>query len=74
MKTCKGCKWAEWNRTASGRLHPNGGGRCTFQVKIPVLPQAFYWIGGEPRPMGGQINRKEEHKDHCAYYAPETPQ
>jgi hypothetical protein len=34
------------------------------------LPQAFYWIGrSHPHPCGGHINRREELKDHCVYYA-----
>lgn len=26
--TCAGCKFAEWDRTASGALHPKGAGKC----------------------------------------------
>lgn len=70
MKTCNGCKWAEWQKTASGKLHPSGEGRCTFVIKMPVLPMAFYYAGETnkrevPRPYGGEINRRRELRDHC---------
>lgn len=70
MKTCAGCKYAEWVRTKSGRLHPSGAGRCAFPVKPQVLPAAFYYIH-PPKPLGGQITRREEWADHCPCYAPE---
>ncbi len=70
MKTCNGCKYAEWNKTAAGRLHPSGDGKCCYEYKVPPLPAALYWLGGEPRPSGWLINRREEHKDHCPYWCP----
>jgi hypothetical protein len=69
MKSCTNCKYAEWKKTASGRLHPSGDGRCQFTYKLPPLPQSMYWIGS-PSPCGGHINRKNDLKDHCVYYAP----
>lgn len=74
MKSCNDCIFADWKRTASGRLHPSGDGRCKKVIKIPELPQSFYWLGmrDSPRPDGGYINRREELKDHCVYYTP-TP-
>ena len=68
MKSCVGCKYAEWDKTASGRLHPSGGGRCTYPFKIPPLPQSMYFIS-TPMACGGNINRKSELPDHCAYYS-----
>jgi hypothetical protein len=70
VKTCNGCKYAEWNKTAAGRLHPSGDGKCGYPYKIPPAPMAFYFIGGTPVPCGGFINRKRELKDHCAYWCP----
>jgi hypothetical protein len=32
---CANCKFAEWDKTASGRLHPSGGGLCKWTVSIP---------------------------------------
>lgn len=70
MKNCTECKYAEWNVTATGRLHPSGDGWCKYPFKAPELPQAFYWIcRGDPQPCGGHINRRQELKDHCVYYA-----
>jgi len=68
MKSCRDCKYAEWDRTSKGRLHPSGSGRCTFKVKVPPLPASMYWIG-TTKPAGGYINRQGELLEHCAYYA-----
>lgn len=74
MKNCTHCKYAQWDRTATGRLSPTGAGRCGYEYKLPPLPQAMYWgwsIGtAGPKPAGGRINRREELKEHCAYWAP----
>lgn len=66
MKYCDDCKWAEWKRTANGRLHPDKTGRCIFEIKIPVLPLAFQW---EPIIGGGYIERKRELRNHCPTWA-----
>lgn len=68
MKNCLHCKYAEWNKTASGRLHPSGDGKCGYQYKMPPLPQSMHFIS-EPKPYGGRINRKDALKDHCVYYS-----
>jgi hypothetical protein len=67
MKTCKGCKYADWKLTAAGRLHPSGDGRCTYQVSVPVIPASMYFLG-TPSPCGGHINRKREFNNHCPIY------
>ncbi|MDY6857327.1 MAG: hypothetical protein SWO11_22015 [Thermodesulfobacteriota bacterium] len=73
MKKCNDCKFAEWNRTKTGRLHPSGDGQCKYPYKVPQLPGAFYWIGRfGPKPYGGFINRRKELKEHCAYYMAHT--
>lgn len=73
MKTCKGCKWAEWKKTSAGNLHPSGDGACTFPIKLPVTPLAFRWGWAEkpPTPYGGRITRRIDFKDHCPCYTPE---
>jgi hypothetical protein len=68
MKTCVGCKYADWVTTASGRLHPSGYGRCTYVWKAPALPQAF-WFLTEPRLSAGYISRREDLADHCVYWS-----
>jgi len=37
---CDGCKFANWKRTSNGRLHPDGSGKCKWQVKIALPPSA----------------------------------
>ena len=69
MKNCNGCKYAEWKRTDAGRLHPSGDGKCTYEWKMPPLPQAMFFAGFKPRLLGGYISRKRELPDHCAYFA-----
>ena len=71
MIDCTHCKYAEWHRTATGRLHPSGEGKCKFVFRLPLLPQSMYWLT-VPSPFGGWINRKKELNDHCAYYAQVT--
>ena len=70
MKNCTDCKHALWYTTATGRLHPGGGGFCKYPYKIPALPAAFYWMSNRAdAPLGGHINRREDLKNHCCYYA-----
>lgn len=72
MKNCTDCKHAQWDRTAAGRLHPSGAGRCGYEYKVPPLPAAWRWIlGGAPRVIGGHINRRRELDEHCPYFARE---
>lgn len=73
MKICLHCKHAKWNKTATGRLHPSGDGRCIYPWKMPQIPACMYWIGVSPSPTGGYITRKSDRKDHCVYFAREEP-
>ncbi len=68
MKSCVGCCHANWKKTAAGKLHPSGDGRCGYVYKVPQLPASMYFINGEPKPAGGLINRREELNDHCPYF------
>jgi hypothetical protein len=38
MKNCTNCTYADWKKTAAGKLHPSGYGKCTNAVKLPKLP------------------------------------
>jgi hypothetical protein len=67
MKSCLGCCYADWKRSKNDALHPSGEGKCTFQVKIPQLPNSRYWIG-QPCIGGGYINRKERFEKDCPFY------
>lgn len=68
MKTCQGCKYAAWKRTASGRLHPDKSGRCTKEVKIPALPACQSWLGCGPKASFPYIERGVYFETHCPYY------
>lgn len=68
MKNCTDCKWAKWQRTKAGKLHPSGQGECTKNFIPPVLPAAFFWSSFINAPCGGLINRRQDHDDHCPYY------
>ena len=68
MKNCTDCKYAEWQKTATGRLHPSGDGLCAYPYVMPALPASMYWIG-KTHPSGGAINRKKDLSDHCAYFS-----
>jgi hypothetical protein len=68
MKNCTDCKHALWERTAAGKLHPSGDGKCQYPWKMPELPAALYWLR-RPEPSGGFINRRRDNAEHCAYWA-----
>jgi len=71
MKNCTDCKHADWKKTAAGKLHPSGDGKCkmAFVYTLPPLPASMYWhTTNEPKPCGGFINRRSDLKDHCTYY------
>jgi len=67
---CMTCKFAEWQKTAAGKLHPSGDGRCKWIYPLVRLPVGMYWVGGELRPSGGNINRRDEWQQ-CPQYQPE---
>lgn len=69
MKECKGCKYADWKRTETGRLHPSGDGRCKYPYKVPELPASMYWIPRAPVQSGGHISRHQQLDGHCVYFS-----
>lgn len=64
QNSCLECKYADWKRTANGRLHPSGDGKCMYEVITPKLPKAksFFY---NPTLLGGEINRKDEFYVDC---------
>jgi hypothetical protein len=67
VKDCTNCIYADWRRTASGRLHPSGDGKCGKVITIPQIPPCYYWFD-KPRLAGGYINRRKELSEHCPFY------
>jgi hypothetical protein len=68
---CETCKFAEWKRTANGRLHPDKSGKCTRLIAHPLdfrVPAAFYWHS-VPNPLGGYIQRGEKDRSKCIFKA-----
>ena len=39
--TCKTCKWAKWQLTASGNIRRGSSGVCTYVVQVPLVPVCF---------------------------------
>jgi hypothetical protein len=70
MNTCLNCKFALWKRTAAGKLHPDGMGRCSYVIPSRVIPSAFY-IFGSDMPSGGSIDRSRLHEDCPTWEAKE---
>ncbi len=65
MSTCLDCKFADWKRTASGRLHPKGEGMCRHVWQPPPISAAYcfgFGIRDIPRPRWGQITRKTPYR------------
>jgi len=77
MNSCLNCKFAEWRRTANGRLHPDQTGRCRWVMPDIKIPSAFYWNGfigrkEVPAPCGGGfIERDLPHADCPTWEAKE---
>jgi hypothetical protein len=57
--SCNNCKYADWEKTKNGSLHPNKQGKCKFVWTPPPLPKAYSFPGfnGYPSPSGGWIDR-----------------
>ena len=67
-RDCRSCRFASWQRTKTGRLHPSQSGRCTWEGwKAWAIPSAFYFFGGNrdtpTRPSGGYLTRSAPHAD-----------
>ena len=72
MKTCIGCKYADWNKTKSGRLHPSGEGQCRHDYQLPPLPNSRYWLQSGLVALGGYIERGKVYITDCPYYESEA--
>lgn len=44
MPTCVGCKHANWRKTAIGRKHPDGSGKCGWLEANPIAPPVLPYI------------------------------
>jgi len=73
MKTCEGCKYAEWKKTEDGRLHPSGKGVCGYKYETAAIPASMFWPHSEtaPSPYGGYISCREDLPRHCPCYEKE---
>lgn len=40
MNGCKTCRWAQWERTATGRMSYKNAGHCLYVVQMPPLPHS----------------------------------
>lgn len=38
MKSCRTCKWADWQKNAIGNLLRKKHGACTYPLVLPKLP------------------------------------
>ena len=68
MKTCNGCKHADWDKTVTWKLYLSGEGACTAVVRVPALPQAYHWVHALA-VKGGHIDRNTPLKEHCVYFS-----
>ena len=81
MSTCLDCKFADWKRTAAGKLHPSGGGRCSHVWEPPPISAAYYFHGTygrtPPKPAFGQIARRKpfttQGPDGCKVFQRKEP-
>lgn len=59
---CATCRFAEWKKTANGRRHPDGSGRCGYAFPVSPLPK---WVrvrgwhhASEPLETVGEVVEK----------------
>lgn len=45
---CEKCKFAKWDKTKTGCLHPLGGGVCTWSVTLPIAASCRSYIAPSP--------------------------
>ena len=73
---CMNCKYAEWERTKSGRLHPDKSGKCSCVVTLPPVPNStatFHYRHDDDTPLvvrGGWIWRNEKTGQDCPCFEP----
>lgn len=76
---CEGCKFANWERTSNGRLHPSGMGKCewqkTFRVAGSYTGSIGHAYGGPLVAWGSTICRKkgDEFPDRCDVFQRAEP-
>lgn len=72
MSGCLTCKYADWQKTASGRLHPSGDGRCTWKMPEIKIPASMYFghyaMSRTPSIAGGYISRHRGVIHECPTY------
>ena len=60
---CNGCRFANWDKTASGKLHPSGYGRCAYTADyaVPASHNGSWTQGrnGMFEVRGGGIHRTD---------------
>lgn len=66
---CLYCRFARWQRTKNGRLHPSKEGRCTFEAKI-IIPKSAELPWGKSTICGGFINRDTLVHVDCPTFQP----
>lgn len=75
MSICRNCVHALWARTANGRLHPNGQGRCDYPmpvIEVPAVISGYY--AKEPQPFtvpisNRYIERNAQYPAACAKFS-----
>lgn len=81
MSSCLDCKFADWKRTAAGKLHPSGDGRCKHVWTPPPVSAAHWFYDTKsrtpPNPTWGHITRKEPFRtdgvDGCKVFQRKLP-
>lgn len=72
---CDTCRFADWNKTANGRLHPGKQGKCTWTAPVYPIPKAvsYSWAGGGKPPVeqhGRYISRDQHMHLNCEAWKP----
>lgn len=73
---CERCKFAEWERTEKGRLHPGGVGKCNWRGVFRVAGSAYAGSihrHGEPIVVEGRLifrKKGDQYPAKCDVFQP----
>lgn len=62
--SCKTCKWADWERTPTGRISRKYVGSCLYPIPEPVLPTSVV-RHSISKPYAGGIEPNDGTKCPC---------
>jgi hypothetical protein len=75
LAKCRDCQFAEWDRTAAGKLHPRGHGLCTWTRTLALPSSLASWDAEAVARVLTDTRRhiwRNEPPPRCMTYQPRT--